>query len=834
MAHVIHISNPRSRSPWLVVLRASVFLCVISAVAVCQAALCSYIGLSRDLPAIPPFHEISFGTVSSARALHGQVLGERFEERRYLVPYERLPDVLVQAFIASEDERFFVHTGLDVRGILRAAWANIKAGKVREGASTITQQLARSLLLTKRQTFSRKVREAAVARRIEDIYSKDQILLLYLNLIYLGDRYYGVEAASLGFFGKDVSELSLNEAAAIAASAQTPHRVNPVRNTDELRNRRDRVIHRMHEAGFITAEQEKAAIEDDIRTVARKDNLGDRAPVPAMELMSLLQSSEGRVEGLLETRGGIKAVSTIDLGLQLVAQEAVLRAGSELGKRQGYRGHLASLEEDRWDAFLSRNGKWLESHGLLPDPPTGSLILAVVTEVDRKSARLSFAPGRTGVLRLADMKWAVPYTEFPKADPGTERRRVTSRVSFDGRLRAVDQALLPGQVILAERVQSSGQEDAESGAPCFALAQLLNPQAALMVVEPHSGYVLALVGGTDFDLSQVNRTGSLRQIGSTVKPIYYSKAYDLGIPPSTVVSGVPFREGTWTPTRGRSVDDMTLYEALSRSENNVSLRVFQMVLDRAGIDSFNDWVSRLGLSRPFEGYAAEGLGVDATPRDLLQAFSTFANLGVRPDFTFIREVRDGRGRLLRDNRSARDPMVGVVDALCREVAAGPESSRRSITKEVAWITARNLRDVVEHGTARKARDLGRPACGKTGTLPYDTWFVGWTHEMATVAWLGQDMRNRYLGRSKVSSGVYGSNTALPLWLEFMKGATVGRPNVNDLAELPEGVLEVDIDPLSGLLALDDGVPIPHMEGTEPIGYASPIDEVPPSAELAEF
>jgi len=823
--------------------RLVVVLGMVGLIIVGETAFGAYVFLSRDLPTIPPFRQIKFGSVSTARAAHGQVLGEHFEQRRYLLPFERLPDVLVDAFIASEDRRFFEHGGVDVYGVMRAIWTNLRAGRVREGASTITQQLARSLLLSNEQTFTRKVREAAVARRIEDIYTKDQILLLYLNLIYLGSRYYGVQAASLGYFGKDVSELTVAQAAAISASAQTPNRVNPAKNPAELRARRDRVIRRMLDSGFIDRRLADAALAEKITTVRRKDNLGDRAPVPAMDLMGLIESLEegDKGKGLLESKGGITAVSTIDLGLQRIAQEAAFKAAASLSRRQGFRGPLARLPKEKWDSFTHENLAFLKSKGWAKAIPPDVLFLGLVTSASKKSARVRITPGMEGLLPLSNMKWAVPYTEFKVIDPATGKRRRSGRVSLDGRLKSVSRALKPGDVILLsqgkppkKKKRRSKDKDPGPSGPFFALRQFPGPQAALMAVEPRSGYTLALVGTTDFDLSQFNRTSSFRQIGSAVKPIYYSKAYDMGVPPSTVVSGVPFREGKWTPTRGHEVEDMTLYQALTRSENNVSLRVFKMVLDRVGVSGLNEWASRLGLSRPFEGFPAEGLGVDATPSELLHVFATFANRGIRPDFTFIKVVRDSQGRILRDHRSSRDPTISLVDSIAREVASGPEAARRSITEGVAWITSANLRRVVNYGTGKRARKLGRPVCGKTGTLPYDVWFVGWTPEIAAVSWVGEDRRDRYLGRSRVSGRVYGSDTALPPWIAFMGKATSGMPVIDDLATPPDGVVEVAIDTATGLLAREGGLVIPHLKGTEPIEFAPVPEAVPSEVELACF
>ncbi len=841
MSAGLPISNPRSRRPAVILLRLAVFLGVCGVVAAGEAALFLYAKFAADLPVIPPFEAIRFGTVSTVRAAHGQVLAEVFEERRYLLPRDRIPDRLVQAFVASEDARFFEHSGLDLLGIARAVVANVRAGRVREGASTLTQQLARSLLLGHERTLARKVREAILARRIEDLYTKDQILLLYLNLIYLGEGTYGVQAAARGYFGKDVSELTLSEAAVLAGLPQAPSRRNPVADPEGTRARRDRVLRRMVEAGFITAAQEAEARAEPIRTVAQRDNLGDRAPVPTVEVVEALRPVLDAEANPLRSGGGLVAETTLDLGLQRLAHKAVFAAAESLARRQGYRGPVARLAPERHDEFLARNRQWLAARGWWPDLPRGPLVLALVREVSREGALVDVGPGVGGGLPLERMKWAAPYTEFPVANPGTGERREVARVSLDGRVKDATSVLAPGDVILVRRAETgpaargrgAGPSDAPEGL-VFDLAQFPGPQAALVAVEPRSGALVAVAGTTDFDVSQVDRTRSMRQTGSAIKPLYYSKAYDLAIPPSTVVSGAPFREGTWTPTGEKGAPDMTLFEALTRSENTVSLRVFRMVLDRVGADGLNEWARSFGLGGRFQGFPAEALGVDATPREMAGLMATLAAGGVRPEMVLVKAVRDGEGRLLVDRRSSRDPTTPVLDALAREVAAGPDAARRVLSREVAFVTASNLRRVAEVGTASRARRLGRPVCGKTGTLPFDVWFVGWTHEVAAVMWVGQDQRERFLGRSREAGKVYGADTALPAWLEFVRAATAGRPVVDDLAQVPEGIVVVPVDPATGLLARDGGIPMPHLAGTEPTELAPLPDEGPVDDRLTEF
>ncbi len=870
------IANPRSSHPLAFLVRLGAFATIVGGLAGLVTIAVAYGWFARDLPTIPPYAEIRFGAVSQVRSLHGMLLAERFGERRYLVARDALPRVLVDAVLASEDERFFEHGGMDLKGIVRAMWTNLRAGTVKEGASTITQQVARSLLLGRERSLSRKVREAILARRIEDIYTKDQILTLYLNLIFLGHGAYGVQAASQVYFGKDLQELTLSEAATLAALPQSPGKVNPLSDPVETKVRRDRVLRRMLETGRITEADERQALSDDVHATLLRDPLGDRAPYAAMAaLEAIAPLADARAEGdLLTGAGGVTAWTTVDVGLQRLSDEAVLKAAKALSRRQGWPGPVARLDLRRGEEFRRRNQAWLARRGW-SGPPAGVSVLALVTTVSKAEARLDLGTGTEGRIALDRVRWAAPYDEFPLAGPTGGERRESLKVSLDGRIDAVDRALHPGDVVLvkrlgvASRVQdvagrrlpgpagsasppvpppepSSGRGDdgavlaGTSTAPApeaatiddYDLDLFPRPEAALLAIEPRSGYVPALSGGADFDTSQVDRTRAVRATGSNVKPVYYSKAYDLGIAPSAVLSGAPFREGDWTPETGHDAEDLTLWEALTRSENAVSLRVFRAVLDRVGVEGLNDWARRLGWSRPFQGFPAEALGAEATASDLLRAYGTFAARGIAPEPVHVAVVRDADGRILVDHRSSRDPTVGLLDAIAREVASAEPAARRATSAETAYLMAANLRSVAERGTGKATRSLGRPVCGKTGTLPFDVWFTGWTREIAAVAWVGEDRHERWLGRSKANGRVFGADTALPAWKDFIAAATAGRPAIDDLASPPPGVVMVAIDPVTGAALATGGLPVPHLAGTEP----PPAGTVgtPPDLETSEF
>ena len=851
------VVNARSSNPFRVMVRLVAWLILSTCMLGAMTGGAAYVFLSRDLPEIPPFDAIRLGTVSTVSDQHGLLLGEVFKERRYLTPMEGFPDILVKAVLSSEDERFFEHSGTDLRGILRAVVTNLRAGKVREGASTITQQVARSLLLSGERSFKRKAREGIIARRLEDIYTKDQILALYLNLIYLGEGCYGVEAASRIYFGKTAMDLTVPEAATIAALPQSPSSVTPMRNQEELVRRRDRVINRMLENGSITAEQAAAALASRIVAVPQRDNLRDRTPFMTMEVITGIKqwTSRSSRSGILVGGGNVHAETTIDTGLQLKADRAAFKAAMALSMRQGWAGALATIKEQDVKTFLDLNGAWISEHPEYAADGEENPLLAVVTAVDRKGADVALSPVSRGRIPIELMKWAIPYTRFDERNI-TEKR---GSLSLDGRLKDATDALKIGDVVLVLREHGDGRGTgtgvgandnsptgtgigtgsgtgvgANDNSPTgtgtvdrFRLVQFPQVQSALIAMDQRTGYVKALSGAWDFDESQYNRTRAVRQTGSVVKPIYYSRAYDLGIPPSTVLSGAPFRQGNWNPVGTGGTEDMTLYMGLTKSENRISIRAYRMVLDTDRLEGLNDWGSRLGLKDPFKGFPAEALGIEQRPADVLKSYAVFAAGGLDVNPVYIKSVVDDSGTVLIDNRSPRDPSVGLLEAIRLESSRPFDTTRRLINREAAFITAENLRNVAREGTGAAARKLGRPVFGKTGTLPFDVWFAGWTHELTAIAWLGQDTHTRFLGRTRARGNVFASTTALPMWIDFMSWAAGGRPEVDDLKPVPPGIVFVEIDPATGLLARDEGILMPHIEGTEPVDLTPlPVETLP--------
>ncbi len=821
--------NARSSKALPVILRLAAWAVLSFTMLVGMAGAAAYVYLSRDLPEIPPFGSIRFGTASSIADERGLLLGEVFSERRYLTSIDAIPELLVKAVLSSEDERFFEHSGTDLRGIARALIANLRAGKVREGASTITQQVARSLLLSGERSFKRKAREGIIARRLEDIYTKDQILAIYMNIIYLGEGCYGVEAASRVYFGKTAMDLTVAEAATIAALPQSPSSVTPYRAPEELTRRRDRVINRMLENGSISPEQAAAALQTPITVISQNDNLRDRAPFMTMEAVTAIKPWTSRTSraGMLAGGSALYVETAVDMGLQLAADRAAWRGAVDMATRQGWIGPIATLQTRDFERFLERNGAWIETHPGYPVMDPDYPLLALVTSVEKDGADVSLTAGRSGRIPLELMKWATPYTRF-------DDKTVTERhgnLSLDGRLKDAMSALEVGDIVLVVH-ESGGGSDGDTEQ--FRLTQFPAVQSAIVAMDQRTGYVRALSGGWDFDESQYNRTRAVRQTGSVVKPVYYSRAYDLGIPPSTVLSGAPFRDGNWNPVGAKSTDDMTLYMGLTKSENRISLRAYRLVLDIDKVDGLNEWGKRLGLKDPFKGYPAEALGIEQRPADVLKAYAVFASGGLDVEPVYQKLIVDDAGGILVDNRSSRDPTIGLLESIRLETARPFDTVRRLITREAAYITADNLRNVAREGTGSAARKLGRPVFGKTGTLPYDVWFAGWTHEMTAIGWIGQDTHDRFLGRNRVSGHVYASSTALPMWIEFMGPAAGARDPVDDLQPPPPGIVFVEIDPETGLLSRDEGIVMPHIEGTEPTELSPMPVETLPWVESAMF
>ena len=796
-----------------------------------------YMYFTEGLPQIETLKDYRPNIISSVYAQNGEVIGEFFDERRIVVPIDQVPRFLIDAFVAAEDSRFFDHKGLDYKAIVRAFLRNIEAGGIVQGGSTITQQVARSLLLTRERSWSRKIREAMVSARIEKYLSKEEILHLYLNQIYLGHGAYGVEAAAENYFGKKAIDLNLAEAALLAGLPQAPSRDSPYHHPQNARKRQVYVLERMVEDGYVSLEAFEQALETPIDIKARKSRFLEVAPHFTEYVRQLVENRYGR-DALY--REGLQIYTTLNVVMQGAAERAVAEGLRALDKRQGYRGPEQNFSEPEISWFLAEQAQKLQSSSITE----GVEVLGVVTEVSPSSAKVMIGD-HEGRLSINDMRWA------RKPDP--EVAYNTVKVEDASRVLSV------GDVI---RVRVNAVDS--KGILSLGLEQIPKVQGALISFDLETGDVVALVGGRDFRESQFNRAIQAdRQPGSAFKPIVYAAAIDRGYTPATVIVDSPIiYEETedyeaWKPKNyeARFYGPTTLRTALAKSRNVITVKIAQDL----GVDYLIEYAKRLNLNGPFNRDLSMALGSSGVSLlDLTKAYAVFARQGLELTPLFIRRIVDREGKILEENlppilptgepgseglsRVAEDPregghggenilssVSGVAAALDGDTGGGAarQVARRLISPETAYIMTSLLQGVVQDGTGWRVKTLGRPCAGKTGTTDslYDAWFVGYTPDLITGVWVGFD--------EEASLGKYetGSRAASPIWLAFMTEVLKDKP-VSDFT-VPQGVVFKKIDSKTGLLAAsndDNAIFECFKEGTAPTAYA----DQPTSSQTTEF
>jgi len=665
--------------------------------------------LTQDLPAVTELLDYRPPTATRVFAADGTRIGEFYVERRYLLPLADVPERVRLAFLAAEDADFYRHPGIDVPGIARALVSNVRHGEIVQGASTITQQVVKQLLLSPERSFERKSKELILALELESKLTKDEIFYLYLNHIYFGSGTYGIAAAAREFFDVEPAELTLGQAALLAGLPQAPSRYDPRRHPDGAARRRSYVLERMLSAGFITPDEYAAARNERIALAKRKPTSSwEAAPWYVEHVRTLLEDEYGEAYATL----GLAVHTAVDLQLQAVAEE-VLRDGiRRIAQRLGTRHAVRHLAPGGIERFLAEERASGSRDGRRP---------AVVTKVGA-SEILVRTPWEAGVAAHVGggNEDAVPY------------RR--------------------GDVVTVEPVP----EHDERGTMRFAIVPDAELEGALVAIDPDSGEVKALVGGVDFRRSQFNRAvQARRQPGSAFKPLVYAAAIDHGYEETTTVEDAPIslpdgRGGSWSPKNydGKYMGRVPLRTALAKSLNSVSVR---LALD-VGMDPLRDYLRLFGFSTDFPPQLSVALGAsEVTLLELTRAYGVFATLGRRFDPVFVTSVTDAAG----------------------DASAFPGSSprfERVMNPRTAGIVTDMMRGVVESGTAREARKLGRPAAGKTGTTneSMDAWFVGFTPDLLVGVWVGFDADH--------SLGSYtGGRAAVPIWTAFMERALAGRP-----------------------------------------------------------
>tara|TARA_B100000686_G_C16785840_1_gene975198 strand:- start:886 stop:3294 length:2409 start_codon:yes stop_codon:yes gene_type:complete len=709
---------------------------------------------SRDLPDVRQLKNYEPSTITQLYSDQDELIAEFYIEKRIVVPMNKIPKRLIQATLAVEDSNFFQHFGVDPKAIFRALLTNIKAGRVVEGGSTITQQLSKTMFLTPQKKLERKIREAILAIRLEQVFSKEEILDMYLNQIYYGHGTYGVEAASRHYFGKSAEQLLIEECAIIAALPKAPNNYSPYRNPEKARKRRNHAIRRMAHLGFISSDEEQRALAKPIRLGRSQDNL-NKAPYFVEYIRQFLQEKYGSSKLY---RAGLRVYTTVNEKYQAIAERAVRKNLLINDKRYGFRGPLETVDHDLGIPLLRQKMEVLNEFNETRRPQLGDIIKVVVIAADAEEVFTIAGQKETGVIELKNMKWARPPD-----------------IKIDGRwtnIKSAAEVLTPGDVILA-KVLGKFDDDLLS----LALEQEPEVEGALLSIEPETGQIKALVGGYDFNRSEFNRAvQSTRQPGSAFKPIVYAAGINEGYTPATIIidSPVIFKETEYTFDKWKPVNfenkfygPTSLRTALTHSRNVVTIKLLQNI----GVQKAISLARKLGIKSPLEQNLSIALGSSGvTLYEITGAYATFANLGKRIQPTAIRYIQDRRGNLLYTSK----PKVNQV-----------------IPKGVAHIITSLLQSVVQNGTGKKVKALKRPTAGKTGTTNdfVDAWFVGFTPELVTGVWVGKD-KDESLGVNET-----GSRAAIPIWLQYMQEALRDKQPRN--FPTPEDIVFIKINPQTG-------------------------------------
>ncbi len=755
----------------------------------------AYYYIQRKLPSVDNLKDYSPSLITRVYSNDGQLIGEFFKERRITVALSSMPDYLVKAFIAAEDAKFYEHEGLDYTGILRALYKNITAGKIVQGGSTITQQLVKSFFLTPDRHISRKIKEAVISYRIENYLTKDEILYLYLNQIYLGHGAYGVQAAAETYFGKDVDRINLAEAAMIAGLPKAPNRYSPYYSRELARQRQEHVLLRMLEEGFITRTEMEEALNYQLKIKKKDIKSLWIAPYFTEHVRRYIAGKYG--EKLLYN-GGLNIYTTLDVEIQKSANEAVRKGLKDYDRRRGFRGPVKTI------TTLEERGEFIdELKDKLARRPIklGKVYEGLITSVEPRKRYASVNIGdRDGRIYFKDMYWARLYN--PTNDPD------------GGKYIDIDKVLKEGDVVL---VKIARLPTAEEEPIRLSLEQEPLVQASLVSLDPLTGHVKAMVGGSDFSKSEYNRSiQAKRQPGSAFKPIIYAAAMDNGFTPASVIVDSPLvfedaieEELDWKPRNyeNRFYGPTTLREALTHSRNVVTVKL----LKDLGVDTAIEYAHNLGIISPLNKDLSIALGSSSVSLlELTTAYATFAALGKRPEPIFITRVTDKDGNILEENLP---------------------NSTEAISPQTAYLMTNLLEGVIQSGTGRRAKVLNKPAAGKTGTTNNlnDAWFIGYTPDLVAGTWLGYD-NAAPLGKHET-----GARAALPIWLTFMQKVTEGTPAKN--FEIPEGVVFAKVDPKTGLLAepyTKNGIFEAFKEGAVPVKGESEGKDAPQSGRFFEM
>jgi penicillin-binding protein 1A len=748
-----------------------------------------------DLPDFSELADYQPATVTRVYAGDGRLLTEFATEHRVFVPISVMPKRVIRAFLSAEDKSFYEHGGVNIAAIARALWTDLeKLGSDRRpiGASTITQQVARNFLLNNELSLARKIKEAILAYRMEKVLSKDRILELYLNEIALGNHSFGVAAAALNYFNKPLDELTVAEAAYLGALPKAPNNYQPARNYEAAVARRNWVIGRMEEDGYITAAEADAARAEPLVTRRRDETTIFTADYFAEEVRRELLARYGETE-LYE--GGLSVHTTIDPRLQTVADRALKDGLIAYDRRHGWRGPVTRLE-----SLMD----WAHSLAGVPAPPGSQpWQLAVVIETTADSAAIGLADGSRGRIPLAELHWARAWVEGERLGP--EVRRPSD-------------VLKPADVVLVEKVSEEPKGKAYPPGT-YGLRQIPEIQGAVLALDPHTGRVLAMSGGYSFQMSVFNRaTQAMRQPGSAFKPFVYLTALEHGFTPSTMILDAPFVavQGPglplWRPVNYEHdyLGPATLRVGLERSRNLMTARVAQAI----GMDKVAETAKSFGIVDDLPPYLSMALGAgETTLLRLTTAYAMLDNGGKRIVPTIIDRVQDRSGHTIyrHDDR----PCPGCQNIAWTPAAAAPDvpDTRPQVADQrYAYQMVALLEGVVQRGTAKSIADLGLPLAGKTGTTndSKSVWFIGFTPDLLVGTYVGFD-QPRELHHEDTGAAV-----ALPIVKEFLQAVLKDKPAIP--FRVPPGVVLVRVNPTTGRLAQPGERQViwePYIPGTEP-------------------
>ncbi len=780
-----------------------------------------YVYLEPSLPSVAAMRNVEMQVPLRVYTRDGDLIAQIGEQRRIPVTWEQIPELVKHAFLAAEDDRFFQHHGIDYQGLLRAVLVDIISGNRTQGASTITQQAARQLYLTLDKTWRRKLAEAFLTYRMEHEFSKQEIFALYLNVVFFGERAYGVAAGAETFYGKSLDQLSVAQAATLAGIVQLPSRYNPIVNPQYAKARRTYVLRRMRELGYI---------DPQVAATANAEPVEARTHAPLYDVDAQYVAEMARQEvrkrfGPKAETAGFRVYTTIDSRLQTAANRAVRLGLIEYDRRYGWRGATARVE-------VTSGADPSDLEDLLDEyPPVGPLVPAVVIEVADQSAKVYAKDVGFQQINWDGLAWARKQLDNERTGPAPK---------------GAAEILARGDVIY---IYTDGKHAAQ-------LVQIPEAQAALVSLDPTDGSVAALVGGFDYFTNKYNRAvQARRQPGSSFKPFLYSSALENGFTAASVLPDAPIviegsgMETAWRPknSHGNFNGPTRLREALAQSLNLVSIRLLRQI----GVDYAINYVTRFGFDKatlPNNFTLALGT-MQIAPIDLAGAYATFANGGFRVSPYYIDRIEDLSGKILWQAdapiaclqceqtadlsttpvRDASDATLTAVDAI--RGGAGPLTPRqlapRVISPQNDYIITDMMADVIRHGTGRRALALGRTdLAGKTGTTDdsRDAWFNGFNTKLVTTVWVGFD-QERSLGESEE-----GARTALPIWIGYMREALKNVPQ--EKLPMPDGLVQLRVSSATGTLVSaenPDGMLETFMVNHLP-GSATPANGQRPTSE----